>query len=254
LGPTVRTSRDGEIFVIVIDRPESRNAINAAIAAELEEAIHQLDADPELKVGILTGTEGCFSSGMDLRDFAAGRLPLTEQGGFAGMVKRPPGKVIIAAIEGFALAGGLELALACDLIVAARDAELGLPEVKVGLTAGAGGLLRLSRRLPYHVAMELAVGGGTIGAERAHALGLVNRLTDPDAALAGALELARGVAANAPLAVLASKRVLIESRDWSESEGWDLQDELVKPVVDSDDAKEGVAAFSEKRPPTWKGR
>lgn len=251
---SVGTEIDGEVLVITINRPEASNAVDASVAEGLERAVQQLDADPALAVGILTGAGGRFCAGMDLKAFARGERPFTERGGFAGIVKRPPSKVLIAAVEGFALAGGLEIALSCDILIAARDARLGIPEVGVGLIAAGGALLRLPRRIPFGVAMEMAVTGSPIGAERAEAIGLVNRVTEPGEALPAALELARTIAAKAPLAVVASKRTLLESRDWEAAEEWRHQEEIAEPIFTSADAHEGAVAFAEKRDPVWKGR
>jgi enoyl-CoA hydratase len=250
---SVKTTRDDDVLVITIDRPQARNSVDASVATGLERAIDQLEADVSLRVAVLTGAGGYFSAGMDLKAFARGERPYTEQGGFAGIVERPPGKVVVAAIEGFALAGGLEIALCCDLLVAARGAHLGIPEVTVGLIAAGGALLRLPGRIPYHVAMEMAVTGAPITAEQAHSLGLVNRLAEPGDALDGALDLARGVAANAPLAVAASKQTLVASRDWPAVEEWERQRELAEPIFRSEDAREGAVAFAEKRAPVWRG-
>jgi enoyl-CoA hydratase len=240
-------------LVITIDRPAARNSVSPAVAEGIEEALDLLDGDDTLKVGVLTGAGGYFSAGMDLRAFAAGERPFTERGGFAGIVERRRDKVLIAAIEGFALAGGLEIALACDLIVAARGARLGIPEVKVGLLAAGGALLNLPRRIPYHLAMEMALTGEPITAEDGRALGLVNRLADPDSALEIALGLAREVAVNAPLALAASKRTITESGAWTFDEQWMRQAELAEPVFASADAAEGARAFVERRPPSWRG-
>jgi enoyl-CoA hydratase len=190
---------------------------------------------------------------MDLKAFVAGESPHVERRGFAGIVQGPPRKPIIAAVEGFAVAGGFEIALACDLIVAARGAKLGIPEVKRSLVAAGGALLRLPRRIPYHVAMELALTGDPIPAERAAELGLVNRLAEPGEAVAVARELAAAIAANGPLALLASKRILVEAPGWSEAEAWQRQAEITGPVFASEDAREGATAFAEKRDPVWKG-
>jgi enoyl-CoA hydratase len=190
---------------------------------------------------------------MDLKAFVAGESPYYGNRGFAGITQRAAEKPLIAAIEGFAVAGGLEVALSCDLIVAARGARLGIPEVKRSLVAAGGGLLRLPRVLPRNVAMELALTGDPIDAERAHALGLVNRLAEPGQALSVALELADAIAINGPLALAASKRILVESVDWPDSEFFDRQREVVEPVMRSEDAREGATAFAEKRAPVWRG-
>jgi enoyl-CoA hydratase/carnithine racemase len=244
----------GGILLITLNRPEARNAVNAAVAHGVAAAVDRLDEDDELQVGILTGAGKGFCAGMDLKASVAGERPYVEGRGFAGIVQRGARKPMIAAIEGFAVAGGFEIALACDLMVAARGARLGIPEAKRGLVAAGGALLRLPRRIPYHLAMELALTGDPIDAERAHAIGLVNRLAEPGGAVAAARELAAAVAANGPLAVAASKRILAAAPDWSEEEAWARQSEISEPVFTSEDAREGATAFAEKRAPEWKGR
>jgi enoyl-CoA hydratase len=191
---------------------------------------------------------------MDLKAFVAGERPWAGDRGFAGIAQRSAAKPLIAAVEGFAVAGGLEVALACDLIVAARGARLGIPEVKRSLVAAGGALLRLPRVLPRTVAMELALTGEPMSAERAYELGLVNRLAEPGEAMAAALELAQTIAANGPLALAATKRIMAESVDWPDAEFFARQEEIAAPVRDSEDAREGATAFAEKRPPVWTGR
>ena len=249
----VVTERRGRVLVVTINRPEQRNAVNLAVAEGIAAALDELDGDPELSLGVLTGAGKGFCAGMDLRAFVAGERPYVADRGFAGIAQRPPVKPLIAAIEGFAVAGGLEIALACDLIVAARGAKLGIPEVKRSLVAAAGALLRLPRALPRGVAMELALTGDPISAERGHELGLVNRLADPGAALDQALELAGAIAANGPLALAATKRILTEGPSWPEAEFWQRQGEITGPVFGSADAREGATAFAEKRAPVWRG-
>ncbi|MFC4563186.1 crotonase/enoyl-CoA hydratase family protein [Nocardiopsis mangrovi] len=246
------TAEDG-VAVITIDRPRARNAVNAAVAQGIADALDDLDARADLAVGILTGAGGTFSSGMDLKAFMAGEVPVVDGRGFAGFAQRPPRKPLIAAVEGYALAGGFEAVLACDLVVAAEDARFGIPEVKRGLVAGGGGLLRLPARIPRNVAMELALTGDFVDAPRLAALGLVNTVTPSGGALDGARELAARIAANAPLALAVSKRVIAESAAWPAGEAWQRQDDLVLPVFGSRDAMEGAAAFAEKRPPVWRG-
>ena len=252
--PAVLTETSGRVLLITINRPDQRNAVNAAVAEGIASALDQLDSADELSLGILTGAGKGFCAGMDLKAFVSGERPYAEGRGFAGIVERPAEKPLIAAVEGFAVAGGLEVALACDLIVAARGAKLGIPEVKRSLVAAGGALLRLPRSLPRNVAMELALTGEPIEAERAHELGLVNRLADPGQALPEALELGEAIAANGPLALAATKRIMVESADWPESEFFDRQQEIVAPVMGSEDAREGATAFAERRPPVWKGR
>ena len=242
------------VLVMTISRPEARNAVNADVAQGLAAALDRLDNEAELFVGVLTGAGGTFSSGMDLKGFLRGESPVVEGRGLGGLTQAPPRKPLIAAVEGWALAGGFEMVLACDLVVAARDARFGLPEVKRSLVAGAGGLLRLPQRLPYHLAMELALTGEPLQAETAYQHGLVNRLTESGEALAGALELAATIAGNGPLAVAATKEILRRSLDWTEDEGWKQQMDIMGPVFGSEDAREGAVAFAEKRPPRWQGK
>jgi enoyl-CoA hydratase len=253
-GQAVLSERRGRILLITINRPDQRNAINAAVATGIAAALDELDGDPDLSVGVLTGAGKGFCAGMDLKAFVAGERPHAADRGFAGIVQRPPTKPLIAAVEGFAVAGGLEVALACDVIVASRGARLGIPEVKRSLVAAGGALLRLPRTLPRNVAVELALTGDPINAQRGHELGLVNRLAEPGEALAIALALAETMAANGPLALAATKRVIVESSDWSDAEFFARQSEIVMPVMTSQDAREGATAFAEKRPPVWKGR
>jgi enoyl-CoA hydratase len=250
----VLSERRGRVLLITINRPDQRNAVNAAVATGIAAALDQLEGDPELSLGVITGAGKGFCAGMDLKAFVAGERPYAADRGFAGIVARPPDKPLIAAIEGFAVAGGLEIALACDLIVASRGARLGIPEVKRSLVAAGGGLLRLPRTLPRNVAMELALTGDPIEAERGYELGLVNRLAEPGGALDAALELAETIAANGPLALAATKRVMLESADWPDSEFFERQEKIVRPVMSSEDAREGATAFAEKRAPVWKGR
>jgi enoyl-CoA hydratase len=246
----VRAEAEGDVLVVTIDRPEARNAVNLAVAEGIAAALDRLDGDDGLRAGVLTGAGGTFCAGMDLKAFVAGERPDVEGRGFAGIVQGPPRKPLIAAVEGWALAGGFEVALACDLIVAARDARFGIPEVKRGLVAAGGALIRLPRRIPYHLAMELALTGDPISAERAAELGIVSRLAEPGEALASALSLAAAIAANGPLAVDATKRLLVAD----EGDAWDRQAKIVGPVFASDDAREGSVAFAEKRAPVWRGR
>jgi enoyl-CoA hydratase len=250
----VLVDRDGRIQIITLNRPDARNAVNRALAEGVAAALDELDAEDELSVGVLTGAGGGFCAGMDLKAFVKGETPYVGDRGFAGIAQRSSRKPLIAAIEGFAVAGGLEVALACDLIVAGRSAKLGIPEVKRSLVAAGGALLRLPRRIPEGAAMELALTGDPISAERGYELGLVNRLADDGGALEAALDLARTIAANGPLALAATKRVMVERRGWPEEEFWQRQGEITGPVFTSDDAREGATAFAEKRAPEWKGR
>lgn len=250
----LKVEERGRVLVLTMDRPESRNAMSMAMAHQIADALDLLDSRDELSVGVITGAGGTFCAGMDLKGFARGELPVVEGRGFAGLVKRPPNKPLIAAVEGYALAGGFEIVLSCDLVVASSTAKFGLPEVKRGLTAAAGGLLRLQHRIPYHLAMELILTGRMWPAPEAAQVHLVNRIAEPGMALAVALDLADEVAANAPLALAASKRVLVESVDWPLAEKFDRQEQYVDPVRKSADAKEGALAFVEKRDPLWTGR
>jgi len=240
------------ILVITINRPEARNAVNSAVSHGLADAMDRLDDDPGLSVGVLTGAGGSFSAGMDLKAFARGENVIVEGRGM-GFTERPPVKPLIAAVEGYCLAGGCELALATDLIVASKESAFGIPEVKRGLVAGGGGLLRLPQRIPYAIAMELALTGENLSAVRAQELGLVNVLAEPGSALDAAIALAERITANGPLAVAATKRIIVESRGWSPDEMWSQQTRILMPVFSSNDAKEGAIAFAEKRPPKWTG-
>jgi enoyl-CoA hydratase len=250
----VLTERHDGVLVITLNRPEARNAVNQALAEGVAAAIDELDGDDTLRVGVLTGAGGSFCAGMDLKAFLSGEVPVIEGRGLAGLTQRPPRKPLVAAVEGWALAGGFEIMLACDLAVASRTARFGVPEVKRALVAGAGAALRLPERVPLPIALELLLTGEPIDAARAHELGLVNRLTDEGGALEGALELARTIASNGPLAVEVTRQIARSARDWSSEEGWAKQDELMAPVFTSEDAIEGATAFAEKRPPVWKGR
>ncbi len=250
----VLTERRDGVLIVTINRPQARNAINRDVSLGIAAAMDELDADPGLAVAILTGAGGTFSAGMDLKAFVRGENPNVGDRGFAGVTFGPPRKPLIVAVEGWALGGGFEVVLACDLVVAAETARFGLPEVKRGLAAGAGGLFRLPKRIPYHLAMEAVLTGEPVGAPRAYELGLVNRLTPEGGALDAALELARMIAANGPLAVAASKRIVQAAQGWSDEEARTAQEEVLRPVMTSADATEGATAFAEKRPPVWQGR
>jgi len=250
----VLTEVHDRVLLITINRPDQRNAVNGAVAQGIAAALDHLDAEPELSVGVLTGAGKGFCAGMDLKGFVTGDRPHVAERGFAGITQRAADKPLIAAIEGFAVAGGLEVALACDLLVASRGAKLGVPEVKRSLVAAGGALLRLPYALPRPIVMELALTGEPMLAERAHELGLLNRVTEPGQALETALELARAIAANGPLALAATKRILVESVDWPRAEFFVRQRAISDPVFASEDAREGARAFAEKRAPLWQGR
>jgi enoyl-CoA hydratase len=247
--------RRGGVLVMTLNRPEQRNAIDMPTAEAMATALDEFDADDALSIGVIAGAGKGFCAGMDLKAFAAtGARPWAGGRGFAGIVRRPAEKPLIAAIEGFAVAGGLEIALACDLIVAAEGAKLGIPEAKRSLVAAGGALRRLPRRMPAGIAMELALTGEPLTAERAFELGAINRVCEPGRALDVALELAEAIAANEPLALRASKTILSRQAGWSDEEFWDRQAEIADPVMASEDAREGARAFAEKRTPRWQGR
>jgi enoyl-CoA hydratase len=251
----IRRERIGEhLLVIRIDRPHRRNAFDGATARAMEAAIDEYDDDDSLRCAIITGSDRVFSSGQDLVAAAHGDMGVAPKRGGFGIMAMPPKKPIIAAVEGHALAGGLELCLACDLIVASRTATMGIPEAARSLVAIGGSLFRLPKRIPYHLAMELALTGKAWPATRMAELGLVNRLTEPGQALEGAVELANEVLAAGPLATKASKQIVQRAYDWLDAEGWAKQKEFAKPVLSSEDLREGMRAFAEKRPPVWKGR
>ena len=249
----VLTEAADGIGVITINRPQARNAVNGEVARGIAAAIDDFDARSDVRVLVLTGAGGSFCAGMDLKGFLAGDAPVAPGRGFAGITERPPVKPVIAAVEGYALAGGFEIVLSCDLVVASEEARFGLPEVRRGLVAGAGGLLRLARRIPYHLAMEIVLTGEYFPAARLADAGLVNRLAAPGQALAGARELAALVAQGAPLALAASKRVVVESADWDSHEAFARQGDIISPIFGSADAMEGAVAFAEKRAPVWRG-
>jgi len=242
------------IMTVTLNRPEAKNAANKAVAVGIAAAMDKLDADDSIRVAIITGAGGTFCAGMDLKAFVSGEMPMVEGRGFAGLTEATPRKPLIAAVEGYALAGGLELAISCDLIVTADNAKFGIPETKRGLAAAAGGLMRLPRQIPPRIAMELALTGDFIDAQRAASLGLVNQVVPPGKALEAAKELAAKIVANGPLAVAVSKQVILESADWTADEMWKKQQDLVMPIFGSEDAMEGSIAFAEKRAPNWKGK
>lgn len=248
----VLTEVRGNVLIVTLNRPEAKNAANKALAEGVAAAMDRLDSDNDLRVGIITGAGGTFCSGMDLKGFLAGETPHVPGKGFAGLTEAPPAKPLIAAVDGYALAGGFEIALACDLIVANKESKFGIPEVKRGLAAAAGGLVRLPRQIPQRLALELALTGEFVSAQRAYEMGLINRVVD-GVALEGALQLAEAISANGPLAVAASKKVIREQQDWSQAEQWKNQYALTAAVFTSSDAREGAAAFAQKRAPNWTG-
>jgi enoyl-CoA hydratase len=250
----VLVERRGAVQVITINRPQARNALDAAVARGVADAVDELDASGELRAAVLTGAGGFFSAGMDLKAFLRGETPAIEGRGLCGITVTPPRKPLIAAVEGGALAGGFELVLACDLVVAGRTARFGVPEVKRSLVAAGGAALLLPSRVPRAVALEMLLTGDPVDAERAAAVGLVNRVVDEGAALETAVELASAIAANGPLAVAATKQVVRSAPSWSADEAWARQEEVIRPVFASEDAREGSTAFTERRAPVWRGR
>ena len=247
----VLVEHDDGLVVITINRPHVKNAVNRAVSYGVCEAIDEMERRDDLRLAILTGAGGNFSTGMDLKAFSQGEVTRVEGRGILGIAYTPPKKPLIAAVEGYALAGGFESVLACDLLVAARDAKFGLPEAKRGLLALAGGLLRLPRYIPQRIALELALTGEMVTAERLDRYGLVNRLVEPGQALAEAKALARQILANAPMSVAYGKQIMVEQRDWPQGEMWDRQMRLAGHVLASNDAKEGARAFVERRSPRW---
>jgi len=252
MNQTILVEQIDNIQIITINRPETRNAINHETAQALAAAMVALDENPDVVLGILTGAQQTFCSGMDLKDFGrTGKRPYVEGRGFGGICEKPPKKPLIAAVEGYALAGGGEIALACDLLIAADNACFGLPEVTRGLVPGAGGM---PARIPYHVAMQAVLTGEMIAAQRAHGLGLVNQLAPPGKALEAALEMGQTIAQNGPLAVQTAKQIIVASRDWAQAEMFDQQRPRIAHIFTSEDAREGSMAFVEKRKPVWKGK
>lgn len=252
----ILTEASNGVLTITINRPEAKNAINPAMAESIAAAIDELDSNDELTVGILTGAGGTFCAGTDLKAFSKGERPSpeVEKRGFGGLVAALPEKPLIGALEGFVLAGGLELSLACDITVCSETSKFGIPEVKLGLVAAQGGVSVLPRIIPKRVALEMALTGNPISAQRAYELSLVNHVVPDGEVMAKARELADAIAANAPLAVAASKRCIYESEDWFTEEIFSNQTPILKAARQSEDAKEGPRAFIEKRAPVWKGK
>jgi len=250
----VLTEVRGKVLLVTLNRPDAMNSVNMELAQALAAAMEELDGNDDLSVGVLRGEGRGFSAGMDLKAFVAGGMPNLPDRGFAGITEFSAKKPLIAAVEGFALAGGLEIALSCDLIVASEGAKLGIPETGVGLFAGAGALLRLPRRVPYSVAMKMALTAAPITAEEAHALGLVTEVTPKGGAVDAALALAEQIAKNAPLGLQASKALLLEMQGRTEAEFWEYQGSIMRDVFASEDAIEGATAFAEKREPVWKNK
>ncbi|MFF9408148.1 crotonase/enoyl-CoA hydratase family protein [Streptomyces anandii] len=250
----VRTETIGSALLITIDRPKARNAVNAAVAQGLSTALDQLETDPALRAGVLTGAGGTFSAGMDLKAALAGESPEIPGRGFGGLTQARTTKPLIAAVEGWAMGGGFELALACDLVVAADDARFGLPEVSRGLVAGGGGVIRLPKRIPYHLAMELLLTGEPVTGERAGRLGIANRVVPAGESAAAALELAGRMAQNAPLALAAVKELVRAADGAPEEEAFALQAQQMARLAASADVTEGMTAFTERRSPVWQGR
>jgi enoyl-CoA hydratase len=246
----------GPYALVTINRPEARNAVNGAVAQGIEDAVDRIEDDDGIWVGILTGVPPVFSAGADLKEINAGNAAAlaTKRGGFAGLVQRERTKPLIAAVDGPALAGGCEIALACDLIVASTAARFGVPEVKRSLVAAAGALFRMGRKIPLNVAMEMTLTGDPIDADRAHHFGLVNRLVEPNQALDAAIELADQICANAPVAVRESRKIVLEATNAPDEVGWKMSFEGMAKAMSSEDFSEGLTAFIEKRPPQWKGR
>ncbi len=242
------------VMTITLNRPNAKNAVNMAVAVGISAAIDELESNSDLRVAIITGTGGTFCSGMDLKAFVSGELPVVKGRGFAGLVEYIPSKPLIAAVEGYALAGGFEVAISCDLIVAADNSKFGVPEVKRGLAAAGGGLIKLPKQIPSRIAMELALTGDFIDSQRAYDLGLINQVVPAGTALEAARVLAAKIAANGPMAVALSKQVVARAQNWDTASMFGEQQKIIGPVFSSEDAIEGATAFAEKRAPNWKGK
>jgi enoyl-CoA hydratase len=252
----VLTRVSGNVLEVILNRPDARNSLNLALVGGVAAALARLDSDPDLVAGVLYGSGDFFSAGMDLKAFLAGEKVWDgdeQRVGLKQIVTAPPRRPLIAAVEGFAVAGGLELALSCDVIVAGRSAKLGIPEVTRSLVAAGGALRQLPRRVGPGRAMRLALTGELIGAEEGFAIGLVDELVEDGEAVSAALGIAAAIAANGPLAVAASKQILRGQEEWTDDEFWQRQRAIIDPVFESADAAEGARAFAEKRPPQWRG-
>lgn len=252
--PEVIVATEDGVMVITLNRPEAKNAVTLAVSEGVAAALDELDARDDLTVGVITGAGGTFCAGMDLKGFLRGESPSFPGRGLCGIQETPPKKPLIAAVEGWALAAGFELCLACDLVIAGRTAQLGIPEVKRGLVAAGGGALQIPQRIPLAVAMEFVLTGDPITAERAAEVGLVTRVVDEGRAVDAAIELADKIAANAPLAVQASKEIARRAMEWTGDLAWTEPAKVFMPVFASEDAKEGARAFAEKRSPVWQGK
>ena len=254
MSDAVLTEVDNGVLIVTINRPEAKNAVNADVAQGIAAAMDELDGNDELRVGILTGAGGTFCAGMDLKAFLKGEDPAVKGRGFGGLVGAPPKKPLIGALEGYVLAGGLELSLACDISVCSETSKFGIPEVKRSLVAAAGGVVKLPRIIPRRIAMEMALTGDPIDAARAYELGLVNKVVPEGEVFAAAKQYAETIAENGPLAVMASKQCIVESEGWELDRLFKNQYKIIGPVFQSEDAKEGPRAFAEKRKPVWQGK